>query len=159
MPLHITNCLSLDSESKQEDKNLTPKSTSEYKAPSHMAGTGATPAVVSPAALIGTWTNTNPATKDLVKIVISAAGSGISVETFGACVPTPCPWGSVPGTAYAANVSSSPAVAFSAQYKFSFSQVIVVGHLQGQYLEVETFTLFTDGSGRSNLYTTDQMAK
>jgi hypothetical protein len=37
--------------------------------------------------------------------------------------------------------------------------VSVVGHLQGKYLEVETFTEFTDGSGRSNLYTTDQMVK
>ena len=96
---------------------------------------------------------------DIVKIIIAAAGSGISVQVFGACVPSPCVWGSVPGFAYAANVSSGAAVAFSAQYKFSFAQISVVGHLQGHHLEVETFTEFTDGSGRSNLYTTDQMAK
>jgi hypothetical protein len=67
--------------------------------------------------------------------------------------------GLVPGLAYAANVSSTPAVAFSAQYTFSFAKVIVTGQLQGSRLLVETFTEFTDGSGRSNLYTTDQMAK
>jgi hypothetical protein len=65
----------------------------------------------------------------------------------------------VPGIAYADSVSSAPAVAFSAEYKFSFSQVIVVGRIQGKHLIVETFTKFTDGSGRSNLYTTDQMVK
>jgi hypothetical protein len=37
--------------------------------------------------------------------------------------------------------------------------VIVVGHLQGKQLALETFTQFTDGSGRSNLYTSDQMTK
>lgn len=138
---------------------MTPKQQFEFKAPSHMAGPAAVAAIVMPSALVGTWTNTNPATNDLVKVMIAAAGSGISVEVFGACVPTPCVWGSMPGIAYAASVSSSPAVAFSAQYKFSFAQVIVVGHLQGKFLEVEVFTQFTDGSGRSNLYTTDQMVK
>ena len=131
----------------------------EFKAPSHMTESGAAPAVVSPAPLLGTWHNTVPATKDLVKIIIAASGSGISVQAFGACTPSPCVWGTVPGIDYAASVSSSPAVAFSAHYTFSFAQVILVGHLQGKYLEVETFTQFTDGSGRSNLYTTDQMVK
>jgi len=138
---------------------MTPKSAQEFKAPSHVAEAGAVAAVVSPAPLLGTWTNTNTATRDIVRIIIAASGSNISVDVFGACVPTPCNWGSAPGIAYAPNVSSSPAVAFSAQYRFSFAQVIVVGRLQGKYLELETFTDFTDGSGRSNLYTTDQMTK
>jgi hypothetical protein len=56
-------------------------------------------------------------------------------------------------------VSSSAAIAFSAQYKFSFAQTMVVGYLHGHQLVVETLTQFTDGSGRSNLYTTDHMAK
>jgi hypothetical protein len=124
-----------------------------------MVEAGASPAAVSPAALLGTWTNVDHATRDLVKIVISASGSGISVDVFGACVPTPCNWGTVAGIAYAASVSSTAAVAFSAQYQFSFAKVIVTGHLQGKQLSVATFTLFTDGSGRSNLYTTDQMTK
>jgi len=139
---------------------MTTKTARDYKAPSHMAEPGtATALVVSPAGLIGTWTNVDKATRDLVKIIIAASGTGITVEVFGACVPSPCVWGSVAGFAYAANVSSTPAVAFSAQYKFSFAQVIVVGRLNGTQLEVETFTEFTDGSGRSNLYTTDQMVK
>ena len=138
---------------------MTPKLQIESKAPSHTPKAGAVSAVVSPATLIGTWNNTNHATNDIVKIIIAAAGSGISVQVFGACTPSPCVWGSVPGIAYAANVSSAPAVAFSAQYKFSFAQVTVTGHLQGHNLDLETFTEFTDSSGRSNIYTTDQMAK
>src|SRR5580700_5772320 len=104
---------------------MTPKQQTESKAPSHSPLPGATPAVVSPATLVGTWNNTTKATNDIVTIIIAAAGSNITVQVFGACVPGPCVWGSVPGFAYATSVSSSPAVAFSAQYKFSFAQVTV----------------------------------
>ena len=138
---------------------MTPKPAQDYKAPSHMLGAGAAPAVASPAALVGTWNNTDHATRDIVKIVIAAAGSNITADVFGACSPSPCVWGTVPGFAYAANVGSTPSVAFTAQYTFSFAKVIVTGHLNGKFLDLETFTEFTDGSGRSNLYTTDQMAK
>lgn len=131
----------------------------DYRAPSHRAEAGAAPAAVTPAHLIGAWKNVNHATRDLVEIVIAAAGSGISVNVFGACSPTPCNWGVAPGIAYAASVSSNPAVAFCAEYSFSFASVTVLGHLHEKHLLVETFTVFTDGSGRSNLYTTDQMAK
>jgi hypothetical protein len=131
----------------------------EYKAPSHMADAGAAPAVVSAAPLIGTWKNVNPATQDIVEVVIAGSGSSISVNVYGACSPTPCNWGTVAGAAYAASVSSSPAVAFSAQYSLSFAQVLVVGHHNGKHMNLQTFTNFTDGSGRSNLYTTDQLLK
>jgi hypothetical protein len=138
---------------------MTIKQQVEYKAPSHKLTHGAAAAMVSPAALFGTWTNIDTNTNDIVKIVIAASSTGISVDVSGACVPTPCVWGAVPGIAYAANVSSMPAVGFTAQYTFTFAKVIVVGHIHGRNLQVATYTQFTDGSGRSNLYTTDQLAK
>jgi hypothetical protein len=133
---------------------------SEFKAPSQMADHTAAPAIISSVTqLVGTWKNVDKSTNDIVEIIITGAGSKISVEVFGACVPTPCKWGTVKALAYAANVSSTEAMAFSAQYHFSFSKVIVVGHLAEKHLLVETFTEFTDGSGRSNLYTADTLAK
>jgi hypothetical protein len=138
---------------------MTPQQKLVYKAPSQMAAAGAPAAHVSSTPLIGTWKNTNHATNDIVEIIIAASGANISVQTFGACTPTPCDWGSAPGIAYSANVGSSQAVAFSANYKFSFANVTVTGHHAGKFLELQTFTEFTDGSGRSNMYTTDQMAK
>jgi hypothetical protein len=131
----------------------------EYMTPSQIFEGAAKAAAVTSAPLVGTWKNINSATRDLVKIVITASGSEIKVDAFGACSPTPCNWGNVAGMVYAASVASGPAVAFSAQYKFSFSQVILVGHLQGRELIVETFTHFTDGSGRSDYYSTDTMVK
>ena len=131
----------------------------EYKAPSHTAESLSPALVVLPAALIGTWHNVNSSTRDLVKIAISAAGSGISVNPYGACVPTPCNWGASSGIVYAPNVSSNHAEAFSADFTFSFAKAHVVGHLVGKELLVEVFTIFTDGSGRSNLYTSDTMVR
>ena len=109
--------------------------------------------------LLGTWSNCDQTTRGLVRIVIAASGAGISVHAFGACVLTPCDWGPVPGLVYAENVSSSVAVAFSAYYKFSFKDTIVVGHLDVGSLVVETFDHFTDGSGRSDYYSRYYMCR
>ena len=139
---------------------MTTTQKSEFKAPSQVADDTASPALItSVAPLLGIWKNIDKSTRDLVEIVISGSASSPSVQVYGACSPTPCDWGSVTGIAYAANVSAPEGIAFSALYNFSFSKVIVVGHLKGRHLDVETFTEFTDGSGRSNLYTSDTMAK
>jgi hypothetical protein len=138
---------------------MSTKLENEFMTPAQIVEKNITAQAVSSAPLLGTWNNVNHATRDIVKIVIASSGTGITVHAYGACSPTPCDWGAVAGLDYAASVSSSPAVAFSAQYRFSFSQVILVGHLQGKNLLVESFTHFTDGSGRSDYYITDTMAK
>jgi hypothetical protein len=81
------------------------------------------------------------------------------MQAFGACTPRPCDWGAVPGLAYAANVSATGAVAFSARYEFDFKEVIVTGVLDSGSLRVETFNHFTDGSGRSDYYTRGYFCK
>ena len=58
---------------------MTPKQQLEFKAPSHKAGAAVPGAMVSPTPLIGTWTNTNHATNDIVKIIIVASGTGIVI--------------------------------------------------------------------------------
>lgn len=129
----------------------------EYKTPADMAEAKAVAEVVSPAALVGTWINSDTATRGLVKVVIAASGTNVTVDAFGACTPTPCNWGVVPGLVYSTSVTTTNAVAFSAEYKFGFKQTIVVGHLNGKILTVETFDEFTDGSGRDAYYSTYQM--
>lgn len=134
----------------------------EFKAPADLAQKAAevkAAAAVGPGALVGTWNACDAATRNLVRVVIAASGAGITVQAFGACTPTPCDWGKVPGLAYAADVSSTVAVAFSARYKFPFKEAIVTGVLDSGSLRVETFNHFTDGSGRSNYYTRGYFCK
>ena len=128
----------------------------EFRAPSQVAPQ-TTPATVNPAPLVGTWINKT--SNNVVKAVITDTGGKFEVNLYGACVPTPCNWGAVGARAYSATVSGGAAVAFSANYTFSFSTVIVVGHLQGAELILETLTHFTDGSGRADFYVSEAMTK
>lgn len=41
----------------------------------------------------GAWTNTNPATTNITKIIILANGNQIGLNPFGKCTPTDCNWG------------------------------------------------------------------
>lgn len=147
---------------------MSPVTKEEYRAPSQIieqevARLGiATPqaaVVVSPAPLLGTWVNVDHNTRDLVRVVIAQAGNEITVHAFGACSPNPCDWEQVPGMVYSESVSLSPAVAFTAQYKFSFSDVTLTGHLYEGALFVENYTHFTDNSGRADYYSMDIMSK
>ena len=115
--------------------------------------------VVSSNPLIGTWINADHATAGMVRLMIAANGNEITVHGFGACSPTPCDWGQVNGTIYAANVATAPAVAFTATYTFAFKVTTVVGHLLDGALFVETFDHFTDNSGRADYYSQNIMTK
>jgi hypothetical protein len=99
---------------------------------------------------VGTWVNWDHQTRGLVRLMIAANGPAIAVHAFGACSPTPCDWGTVQGLVYADKVTSTPAVAFSTVYAFTFKQTTIVGKLLNGALIVESFDHFTDKSGRAD---------
>jgi hypothetical protein len=109
--------------------------------------------------LVGTWINCDHNTRGLVRVMIAAKGTEITIHAFGACSPTPCDWGVVNGMNYAASVATTPAVAFTATYAFSFKQTMIVGHLFDGALIVETYDHFTDKSGRADYYSLNVMSK
>lgn len=127
------------------------------------------PALASPVppvpnpALLGTWANTNPATRNVVDIVIAGNKAGIKVDGFGACSPTPCQWGNIPGTVFGANVSSTTGISFEANWNFGFARTVFQGMLTEPRnvptLTVQEFTTFTDHSGRSNFTVTETFVK
>ena len=127
----------------------TTATISKFNKPAEQVKDRLTPEVVTLGSLVGTWVNVNSATRDIVKVVLTDNGGALQVHGYGACSPTPCDWGQVPGEAYAASVSGGAAVAFSANYAFGFKNTILTGHLDGQHLIVEDFNVFEDGSGRS----------
>jgi hypothetical protein len=127
------------------------------------------PALASPVppapnpALSGTWANTNPATRNIVDIVIEGNKSGIEVDGFGACSPTPCQWGNVPGTVFGANVSSATGSSFEANWNFGFARTVLLGALAERNrvwsLTVQEFTTFTDSSGRADYAVTETFVR
>lgn len=129
----------------------------------------AVPALASPTppgpnpVLFGTWANTNPATNNVVDIVVSPNGNGIAVDGFGACSPTPCEWGNVPATVFGTNVSSPAGNSFEANWNFGFSRTVLLATVKptllGPVLTVQEFTTFTDNSGRSNYEVTETFVR
>ena len=127
------------------------------------------PALASPVppapnpALSGTWANTNPATRNVVDIVIAGNKGGIEVDGFGACSPSPCQWGNVPGTVFGANVSAAAGSSFEADWNFGFAHTVLLGTLTERNrlstLTVQEFTTFTDGSGRANYAVTETFVR
>jgi hypothetical protein len=117
------------------------------------------PLAVDAAPIVGTWVNTDHHTPGIVRLMIAAKANEVTIHAFGACQPTPCDWGTVQGQIYADSVAEIPAVAFSANYTFSFKQTTIVGHLLKGTLFVETFDHFTDQSGRADYYSLDMLSQ
>ena len=114
---------------------------------------------VTPAhALPAVWINT-AVTGTIRAVIVSAApGGALKVHAYSYCAPVPCSWGTVAGTTFTANLSSLTAgTAFLAPYKFKFAKRLLYGTVNtaGTKLTVQTWTEFTDHSGRSN-YTTKE---
>src|SRR3989442_1452369 len=76
--------------------------------------------------LVGKWNTCDKNTRNIVRVVLGAKGSSLTVQVFGACSPTPCDWGVVAGIAYGDNVSATDATAFSAVYSFGGADVVAV---------------------------------
>jgi hypothetical protein len=109
-------------------------------------------AAIVPTPILGPWVNCDDNTRGIKKIDIEMAGPNVMVHAWGACTPTPCDWKSVPGILYAESVIATPAISFTAQFKFGFAETLLVGRLDSGALIVETFDHFLDGSGRSDYY-------
>lgn len=145
-----------------EHPPVKPITKHEFKSPLDMlepaAGfkgiTLAAPLTVAPPLdlkpLLGTWLNCDKDTRGIAKLELTALGTALSIHAWGACTPTFCDWKIVPAKAFADSVCTTPAVAFTALFKFSFVETTVIGRLQFGALFVETFDHFIDGSGRED---------
>jgi hypothetical protein len=116
-------------------------------------------------ALLGTWINTNAASRSVTQIVITPNRIGnVSVDAFGACVPSLCEWGRVPATVYGTSVSAASGLSFQTNQRFlsgstEFERTTLLGTVGktrlGLQLTVRELTVFTDGSGRKNMTVTE----
>ncbi|HKC28391.1 MAG TPA: hypothetical protein VKB75_10295 [Jatrophihabitans sp.] len=118
--------------------------------------------------LFGTWVNTNAGSNSVKQVVVSPARIGnVTVDAFGACVPTYCEWGKVPAIVYGANVSSTTGAIFQTNQRFlsggkEWSRTALLGQVVktsvGLRLHLRELTVFEDGSGRKN-YEVDETFK
>ena len=104
----------------------------------------------------GQWNNTDPNTGGITTLEIRVTGNNVTVHAWGKCTPQDCDWGQVSAHAYGPNVSSNlagSAQAVTAVFQTGFSQTLLVLRAGGRgQLVGETFTRFTDNSGRNNYH-------
>jgi hypothetical protein len=102
--------------------------------------------------LLGTWSNTNTATRGIVKTVLAAKENGIVLRVFAAGSPQMVDWGETAASIFAADALATEAMAFSAFYDFGFMETQLQGHVRQGVLIIAKFDRFKDDSGRSNYF-------
>ncbi|MDQ6944996.1 MAG: hypothetical protein M3256_01705 [Actinomycetota bacterium] len=119
------------------------------------------------AALVGTWVNTNANTRSVKQIVVERDRTGgITVDGFGACIPTLCEWGRVPAIVYGPNVSAKTGATFQTDQAFLINKTgewsrtqllatVRVAATGAKALTVRELTAFEDASGRHNFTVTE----
>lgn len=116
-----------------------------------------TSAFAYPVNFIGVWKNLNPNSNGIVKVVITP---GLTFRAFGSCTPVLCDHGPTPLVTYGKTISDSNHRAGTAQYHFSFKDVIMTIKLIGtQRLNLEHYNKFTDASGRQNYWKAEQFKR
>ncbi len=105
------------------------------------------------APLAGTWINTNPASRGIVRVEVTPRDGGLAVRAWGAASPAPQDWGEVRAESlYADGIASGKGHGFIAAYDFGFLTSRLQANLSQGLLIVAAFNVFQDGSGRANYF-------
>jgi hypothetical protein len=107
---------------------------------------------IHPEPLLGTWLNTNMATRGVTSAMLSRKGEQIVVRIFAAGDPEPSDWGEAMVSLFATDASSPEAMAFSSFYDFNFMETQLQAHVRQGVLIIAKFDRFKDNSGRSNYF-------
>ena len=105
------------------------------------------------APFLGTWWNTNHATRGIPKVVLSGKEDGLMVQTFGADQDNVHDLGEVPADViYASTLQGREGMAFTAKYDFGFMETQLGGNLNQGLLVVSIYNTFKDDSGRTDYF-------
>jgi hypothetical protein len=107
---------------------------------------------IHPEPLLGTWLNTNIATRGITSAILSRQNGQITVRIVAAGDPGPSDWGETEASLFTADASSSEAMSFSAFYDFGFMETQLQAHVRQGVLIIAKFERFKDSSGRSNYF-------
>lgn len=109
-------------------------------------------ASIVPDSVLGTWLNTNTATRGIEKAVLATKNGGVILKVFAAGEAKTIEWGEATASIFAADASSTEAMAFSACYDFGFMETQLQGHVRQGVLIIAKFDRFKDESGRANYF-------
>ncbi len=102
--------------------------------------------------LLGRWRNTNARSRGIVSIEIYDRGEVLGIRAFGAGDTGVVNWGETAARTYGKDWHSTDAMAFSACFAFDSMRCYFQANVKQGVLVVAYFTIFHDGSGRSNYF-------
>jgi hypothetical protein len=116
------------------------------------------PAMAAVADFEGAWKNADPTTRGISQVTIRTEGQEVFVHAFGKCHPRDCDWGEADAQMFSPNVSTpidTGANAAIIQFKSGATETLLMLQVAttpvlGQILTYRSFTVFNDGSSRSN---------
>jgi hypothetical protein len=104
-----------------------------------------------PSPLLGSWTNTNPETDYISRIIIRELNGDLVVHAFGASSPEPVDWGEAKAAPYVAG-STRECTGLYARYEFESVETHLAANQKLGILVIQSYTSFKDGSGRLSHY-------
>lgn len=100
--------------------------------------------------LLGEWTNVNPKTGQISRIIMSSEDDETYIQCFGQLEDGEQDWGQTPCQLFSDNVSSPVIEGFVGSYDLDFIEIMIVGNIKYGVMVVQSYNTFKDGSKRNN---------
>ena len=113
---------------------------------------------IDPAALLGTWINSNLDTNSIARVKISGADGKLQLQVFAMGPDGLIDWGPAPAQVFAGGPASHAAVGFTCRYDFGFAETRLQAMIMKGLLVLAQFHLFKDDSGRSDYFLREYFA-
>ncbi len=113
---------------------------------------------IDPAALIGTWINSNLDTNSIARIKISDANGKVQLQVFALGPEGVIDWGVAEAQVFAAGPASHKGAGFTCRYDFGFAETRMQAMIMKGLLVLAQFHLFKDDRGRADYFLREYFA-
>jgi hypothetical protein len=103
--------------------------------------------------LVGSWFNTNPATGEIARLMISEREGGLLLDIEGAGRTDSIAWPETPAIPFVASLNSAEVTGFEAHCDFGFMETHLAANIKHGVLVLQSYNRFKDGSGRGAYFT------
>jgi len=109
-------------------------------------------------ALPGTYTNSNPQTNGLARLVITDADGRLTLRVYAVGPEEQIDWGETPLAVFASGPAARAAAGFTCRYDFGFAETRLQAMIMKGLLVLSQFHHFKDDSGRADYFVREYYA-
>jgi hypothetical protein len=113
---------------------------------------------IAPAALLGTWINSNLDTNSIARINIAETNGKLQLQVFAMGPDGLIDWGPSEAHVFAGGPASQTAAGFTCRYDFGFAETRLQAMIMKGLLVLAQFHLFKDDSGRADYFLREYFA-